>query len=133
MKLKFRVWNILTKQWVRYFAIDNYRRVYEVVENHYVDGENILQQKYNIGAFEINLFTGITDINGVDIYFGDILKMHSEDETKYTYGNVIYLDESALWYIEGEINDGLGDMSYYNYLEVVGNIYENDLSEYVKD
>lgn len=73
--------------------------------------------------------TGLTDKNGKEIFEGDIVKVTDGDErTNFPdggIGTICGLDEIFMWYIDGQVHNGLFDISQEYYIEVVGNIYEN--------
>ena len=68
-------------------------------------------------------YTGMKDKNDRDIFEGDIIKYHDEDEEEPFLYEVIWGDTG---FILKEI-DGCSweDFFYQSYLEVIGNIYEN--------
>ena len=120
---------------MRYRIWDNKEKRY--LANGFVVGMNGLVYHIHpsvyITAFErknyiIELSTGLFDKNGVEIYEGDVLEVR-DDEGRIDYidcgkGEVQWLDEFAFFYIAGNVQNGLGDLKYCRYFEVIGNIHE---------
>ena len=73
--------------------------------------------------------TGLTDSVEKEIFEGDIVKVTDGDErTNFPdggIGTICGLDEIFMWYIDGQVHNGLFDISQEYYIEVIGNIYEN--------
>ena len=64
-----------------------------------------------------------------EIFEGDIVKVADGDErTDFSdggIGSICGLDDLYMWYIDGQVQNGLFDINQEYYIEVIGNIYEN--------
>lgn len=74
----------------------------------------------------IGQFTGLCDKNNKEIYEGDIVAVYDEDDNKKGQGKVEFLEDWGVWYISATIDDGLFDVNYNYYIEVIGNVYDNE-------
>lgn len=85
--------------------------------------------RYDFDDIVLMQSTGLTDKNGKEIFEGDIAKVTDDDErTNFPdggIGTICGLDEIFMWYIDGQVHNGLFDISQEYYIEVIGNIYEN--------
>ena len=75
----------------------------------------------------VGQYTGSLDKNDKKIFEGDIVKVTDDNgETDFSdggIGDVGFYD--GLWYVGGEIHNGLNDLTKMYYVEVIGNIHDN--------
>jgi len=114
-------------------------------DNDDIDGGAYLQELHNQNDYTLQQFTGLTDKNGKDIYFGDIVTVAFHDKTDPTadfrgtatisetinFGvGILYdfagdvLDEIMAVDEGGQIEDVWEDEELWT-IKVIGNIYEN--------
>ena len=133
---KFRAWdkehkimlvvnNICNLSWESKF-IEGYevvpdpkgKREYELIDRRIGLEDAILMQS-----------TGLVDKNGKEVFEGDIVKVTDGDErTDFSdggIGTICGLDELYMWYIDGQVQNGLFDINQEYYIDVIGNIYQN--------
>ena len=124
--IKFRAFKVGTKEFV-YGLLSTYRFGYFNIEGFQVETETIGQ------------FTGLYDIDGKEIYEGDIIEFGKEDTKYYNLPNVpqvlIYSEKFSGFFIRSldtdkEERDFLRDISSnivkrYK-IKVIGNVYENN-------
>jgi phage77ORF036 len=126
--IKFRLWSKIGKKFIKTddpdfnFVINSDGYLYSI-ENFY--GEIYVSLQLDIVVLQ---FTGLQDINGKDIYEGDILKYNFPYDGRLKH-------VSPVKFLETEASFGIKDIygneiplyriTANNYFEVVGNIYEN--------
>jgi len=115
-EIKFRAWIAETKQKAKDF------------ENHYDISE------LNNDFFIVNQFTGLKDINRIEIYEGDIIREWIEDlvlqENGFWWYGIVAFKNGQWKVLQSDFNYiDFDDMSKlyedFEFLEVVGNIYES--------
>ena len=118
MDLKFRCWD--RKNHVMYDFM---------MMCFYVNLKNVLYRN-NLTDFDVDMFTGLKDANGKEIYVGDIVKSGYKyaqpkiSQVIMEYGNSYILGEDLATGNEMLVSD------HINEIEVIGNMHENlDLLE----
>lgn len=125
---KFRVWDEENKRFLdeeEFIIISDGR----VLVGDWMTGNDFSYGYDDPERFILMQSTGLKDQNGVEIYEDDLVKVTDEyGDTNFTdggIGTICGLTDLYMWYIDGQVQNGLHDIEQCYYIEVVGNIYEN--------
>jgi len=104
--IKFRAWDGEFKKWS-----DLPLKKYPIADIKFLTDYTFCQ------------FTGKYDINGKEIYEGDIVRFRRSDD-KFFIGEISYIEEHGAYFV---IHSGISDNQLYAFdkYEVLGNIFEN--------
>lgn len=134
MITRFRAWNKATKEM---YGAD------EIIAINFEEKEICVQtiyfeqglpdsrdlDYYDFDDIVLMQSTGMRDKNDREIFEGDIVKVTDGDErTNFPdggIGTICGLDEIFMWYIDGQVHNGLFDISQEYYIEVIGNVWED--------
>ena len=104
--------------------------VYYSYHDYTVEGDdNVYGDTISFENCVLMQSTGLFDKNGKEIFEGDVVKVTDGDErTDFSdggNGTICGLDDLYMWYIDGQVQNGLFDINQEYYIEVIGNIYQN--------
>lgn len=129
-EIKFRVWDNVDK---KYLSLKDYQGLGAIeVEN---DGTLTLSPRYRFltsmmitpERFVPQQYVGLKDKNGVEVYEGDKVMFDYEWTKPDEIGIITWNKDTASFQIKGHIPSS--SMKHLDRMKVIGNIYDNEVSE----
>ena len=139
-EIKFRIWDNEDK---KYLSLQDYQELGAIeVEN---DGTLTLSPRFRFltsmmimpERFVPQQYTGIKDKNGVEIYEGDIVRYHHKTFFKKKGEKYVVWDIEDACFCLSKSKDKITDKTYTDllcmmeneYMEIIGNIYDSEVSK----
>ena len=115
-QIKFRAQDIASNKWL-YGDLRHHKDDVCIFEQGGTKGEQVKRDT-------VGQFTGLRDINGKDIYEGDILDVNYADEDSYLEVRFVRGVFAFLW--DGDLDDEFPcNAPTHEWAKVVGNIYDD--------
>lgn len=117
-EIKFRAWDKETKSMIK--------EVWEIGLKSNYNQPWLIGDDKRTDNFELMQYTGLKDKDGKEIYEGDVVRIWADPKDYngykgHNYIGVVEWDEFILGFI---LSDGHG-LKDFEFIEIVGNIYEN--------
>lgn len=114
--IRFRAQDIASNKWL-YGDLRHHKDDVCIFEQGGTKGEQVKRDT-------VGQFTGLRDINGKDIYEGDILDVNYADEDSYLEVRFVRGVFAFLW--NGDLDDEFPcNAPTHEWAKVIGNIYDN--------
>lgn len=115
-QIKFRAQDVASNKWL-YGDLRHHKNDVCIFEQGGTKGEQVKRDT-------VGQFTGLRDINGKDIYEGDILDVNYADEESYLEVRFVRGVFAFLW--DGDLDDEFPcNAPTHEWAKVIGNIYDD--------
>ena len=115
-QIKFRAQDVASNKWL-YGDLRHHKDDVCIFEQGGTKGEQVKRDT-------VGQFTGLRDINGKDIYEGDILDVNYADEESYLEVRFVRGVFAFLW--DGDLDDEFPcNAPTHEWAKVIGNIYDD--------
>ena len=115
-EIKFRAQDIASNKWL-FGDLRHHKDDVWIFDQGGTKGEQVKRET-------VGQFTGLRDINGKDIYEGDILDVYYADEESYLEVRFVRGVFAFLW--NGDLDDEFPcNAPTHEWAKVIGNIYDN--------
>ncbi|HAR4495822.1 TPA: hypothetical protein I1P88_002143 [Staphylococcus aureus] len=119
MVLKFRAWDKLGKEMHKVSAIDFSSKGARIIRLAVVQSNGKGDHKRWHSSVELMQSTGFKDVNGVEIYEGDIVQDSYSGEVSF-----IEFKEGAFYITCSNVTELISEND--DIIEIIGNIFENE-------
>lgn len=120
MVLKFRAWDKLGKEMHKVSAIDFSSKGARIIRLAGVQSNGKGDHKRWHSSVELMQSTGFKDVNGVEIYEGDIVQDSYSGEVSF-----IEFKEGAFYITCSNVTELISEND--DIIEIIGNIFENEM------
>lgn len=119
-EIKFRAWNLTYKWMEDSFFISSGGVAYDVPSRTFDTPNTEIEEAPN---YVLMQFTGLRDVNGIEIYEGDIIQLNDEwvSVVEYRHAGFCVLIDSIYTVAGPEVVD----ISEWETIKVIGNIHEH--------